>query len=727
MCEYQLSLYIAGRTVSGRRLIRRLRNYCRRHPDATMSLEVIDVMRRARAAETAHILATPTLVCRAHGKVRRVIGDLEDIEAAMIELMIPPPPAPAVSQTRPPRRRKSRPRLPTPPIEIDHTASTHVIEKSIDAIVIIDRHGVVKFANPAAEVLLGRPAAQLIGREFGFPIAIDKFMELAVLRPDQTTVVADVRAAEIQWAGRPAYAAFLRDITERKATEAALHNREEHLRLMVEGSSDYAIMIVDPLGRIAEWNGGAERLFGYRKDEVLGVHFSRFHVDEDVASRKGERLLTAARQTGRVEDEGWRLRKDGSQFWANVVFSTIKDEEGCITGYCKITRDMTARRELERHYLELQKLELGRQLAAGVAHRFNNLMCGVMIGSELVHMKMRDDGEISEVVEIMKSSATQAARITNQLLTFSQNQPSEPRVVDLGTLFERLSAALRDTLGPSVALRVRQGEGGLWVQVDPQQIEVLIMNLAANAREAMPDGGELNVELFRAKLDRETSRTHPDLLPGAYVKLVMSDNGCGMSEEVLSHVFEPFYTTKDPRRDGLGLAVCQGIVKQNGGVMSVSSLLGEGTFVEIHFPCATETARAEVPEREPAGVARGSEAVLLVDDDEPLRKMAAASLRDLGYHVAEAGDGAQALDLLHSETLPRLDALITDGRMPKMGGKALAQALRAAHPNARILFISGYPPAPNETGVIPEFGTAALPKPFTLSGLSRRLRELLDS
>lgn len=725
---HQLTFYVAGKTIANRRMIRELRRYCRQRTDTIMKLKAIDVLERPKAAEAARVLATPTLVCDSARGSRRVIGDPFNRDRLLNELIIPPAPTTCSAQSASPKADHSRPRVfqtPHSRARLEPEASARLIEKSTDAILIVDRAGFVQFANPAAEALLGRRGPRLIGREFGFPLVVEKSMELAILRPDGSAVVVDVRTTAMKWSGMDVYAAFLRDITVRKQTEAALHTSQERLRSMVEAIPDYAISVLDNHGRISEWNAGAARLFGYEGEEILGRDFACFHTAEDQTSRKAERLLAGARNASRVEDEGWRVRRDGSRFWANVVIAVLRDGEGGIAGFCKITRDMTARHDLERRHLELEKLELGRQLAAGVAHRFNNLMCGVMIGAELLHMKAREDSEICELAGIMKNSATHAARVTNQLLTFSQNLGTEPRRLDLTDTLRQLAPSLQKVINGSVNLKWNIGTEALFTRVDPAQLEVLLLNLASNADDAMPDGGEFAVELGQFELDESHKAHYPELSPGSYLMLTVSDTGCGMTDDVLAHAGEPFYTTKDPRRDGLGLAVCQGIVKLNGGGLHVRSQPGRGTRVEVLLPCA-ETAGV-TGRQSPTTPPGGTETILLVDDEDSLRQMTADSLRDLGYRVLEAASGELALDILRSGEPPPIAALVTDGRMPGMGGRTLAREMHALQPDARILFISGYPAIAGETNILPEFGTAALAKPFTVSALASRLRELLDS
>lgn len=510
-----------------------------------------------------------------------------------------------------------------------------------------------------------------------------------------------------------------------KRMEGALRESEQQFRLMVDGARDYAIVILDTKGRIKSWNEGAARLTGYPAKVILGKYFSCLHTSEDVISRKAERMLSAAIAKGRAEDEAWRVRRDGSRYWANVVLTALRDEEGGLTGFCKVTRNMTERKEFERREMGVQKRELATQIARGIAHRFNNLMCSVTVGAEMLLLRPGSVEELRPLVENMKMSAHRAAKLTTQLLTFSQNLVSQRQWINLTVMLQHVESSLQDTLGKQIRLRMVLDSGTLGINADPAQLEIMLFNLASNARDAMPDGGDFTVELGRVATDELFFKRHPELPAGEYVCLSLRDTGCGMSDEIIARAVEPFYTTKDPQRDGLGLAICHSIVKHNGGQMGITSKVGRGTEIEIIFPLASATDAEQVSEA--MNLPTGKENILLVDDETPLRRMTAASLRDLGYQVTEASNGQEAIKLVHESTLPEIHALITDGRMPNMGGRPLAREVHALHPKAKVLFISGYPSAPDELSVLPELDASVLQKPFSLSTLAWSLRKLLDA
>jgi CheY-like chemotaxis protein len=326
----------------------------------------------------------------------------------------------------------------------------------------------------------------------------------------------------------------------------------------------------------------------------------------------------------------------------------------------------------------------------------------------------------------MRTAAVQASEVTSRLLECSQQIDSRQQLQDLSALLGGLSVTLKEALGSEIELQLKPVGGPLSVRVDPEQFEKLLVNLATNARDAMSVGGAFRIDVTEFEADQNFLAQFPEALPGRYASLVAADTGCGMNETVKSHLFEPFFTTKDPRRDGLGLAVCQGIVRQNGGFMRVHSVLNAGTTVELLFPLATFPAEKETPEVATSPPLHGSERVLIVDDEDPLRKMAATSLSQLGYQVIEAPNTSVAMELLRERSMPGVDVLVTDGKAESPGARALAHELHSIHPTARVLFISGYPASPDEPGIIPEFDTAALQKPFTLNQLARSLRELLD-
>jgi PAS domain S-box-containing protein len=363
---------------------------------------------------------------------------------------------------------------------------------------------------------------------------------------------------------------------------------EERFRLLADGVADHAIYTLDPNGNVEHWNAGAQRLKGYAADEIAGRHFSRFYTEEDRrAGVPGIALDTAASQ-GKFETEGWRVRKDGSRFWASVTISPLRNHAGRLLGFAKITHDVTARREqqlaLEQARASMaqsQKMQALGQLSGGIAHDFNNLLHVIMNGVDILQRRLKDTSEeVRQVLDMVRRNASRAATLTQRMLAFSRQQPLEPKPINPNKLVAGMVDLLQRALGESIALETVLTSGTWPVSVDANQLEAALLNLAVNARDAMPRGGKLTVETTNAFLDDAYARLHAEVKPGQYVLISVSDNGVGMSEEVRAKAFEPFFTTKDTGEGtGLGLSQVYGFIKQSGGHVKIYSEPGEGTTV----------------------------------------------------------------------------------------------------------------------------------------------------
>jgi PAS domain S-box-containing protein len=524
----------------------------------------------------------------------------------------------------------------------------------------------------------------------------------------------------------------LNDLLEERIAQrsAALGESERRFRLLVEGVVDYAIFMLDPEGRITNWNTGAQRIKGYAASEIIGQHFSRFYTEEDRAEGVPQRALATAARTGKFEAEGWRVRKDGTRFWANVLIDAIRDDAGALIGFAKITRDMTERRAVEERLRQAQKMEAIGQLTGGVAHDFNNLLTVIFgnLESLLRRWPEKDDEDLRRLVEGAIRGATRAAQLTHRLLAFSRRQPLEPKPVNLNRLVAGASELLQRTLGERVAVETVLGAGLWWVQVDPSQLESALLNLAVNSRDAMPGGGKLTIETANTYLDEAYAATQDDLAAGQYVLLAVSDTGTGMPKEIIARAFEPFFTTKAPGEGtGLGLSQVYGFIKQSGGHVKIYSEPGEGTTVKLYLPrLATAPGQGESDERTPAvPMGRRGETILVVEDDDDVRAHGVDILRELGYRVIAAPDGASALRILESE--PEVRLLFTDIGLPGgLNGRHLAEEARRRYPALRLLFTTAY--ARNailHQGKL-EPGVDLVLKPFTYAALASKIREVLD-
>jgi PAS domain S-box-containing protein len=523
-------------------------------------------------------------------------------------------------------------------------------------------------------------------------------------------------------------------VRSHSAAEAA--NRR--FQLLVQGVTDYAIFLLDPQGNVTNWNSGAVRIKGYTEDEIIGRHFSQFYTAEDRAKEVPARALAMAASEGRYEAEGWRVRKDGSRFWASVVIDRIDDPSGGVVGFAKVTRDISERREAQQRLeaardqlYQSQKMDAIGQLTGGVAHDFNNLLT-IIIGNLDGAKRALEAGEAGVQERLLRAidqaliGAHRAARLTAHLLAFSRRQPLETKVLDVNKLLRQLSTFLKPSLGEQVQLEV-VGAGGVWqVEVDETQLETAILNLALNARDAMPEGGKLTIEASNTFLDEIYCSKNADVRPGQYVEISVTDNGAGMTSDVAGRAFEPFFTTKETGEGtGLGLSQVYGFVKQIGGHVKIYSEPGHGTTVKIYLPRVAGADASEAPELQNAKMpaAQGGESILVVEDDDDVRAFIAETLRELNYIVFRATDAPSALKILDGE---RIDLMLTDVVLPGVNGRGLADAAAKKRPALKVLFMTGYSRnAIVHNGRLDQ-GVNMIQKPFSQAALAAKIRSLLD-
>jgi PAS domain S-box-containing protein len=517
-----------------------------------------------------------------------------------------------------------------------------------------------------------------------------------------------------------------------RETSVRLFESEQRFRLLVESVVDYAIFMLDAEGFITSWNSGAERIKGYRSEEIIGRHFSCFYTEEDRRNGLPKQVLARAAGTGKFEGEGWRVRKDGSRFWANVVVDAIVGPAGDVIGFAKVTRDLTEKRNIEAQLRQSQKMEAIGQLTGGVAHDFNNLL-QVVLGS-LEGLKRRADdiaqwprgAEAQRFIDNALRGAERAASLTQRLLAFSRRQPLEPRPTDVGKLVLGMSDLLRRTLGESISIETVNAPD-LWrVEVDANQLESALLNLAVNARDAMPEGGKLTIETANTELDGSYSARYEGLAPGEYVLIAVSDTGIGMDKEVLEKAFEPFFTTKEVGQGtGLGLSQVYGLVKQSGGHIRIYSEVGEGTTVKLFLPRLERDVEHEAPRKTvPISRSRAGETILVVEDDNDVRTATTEMLRELGYTVVTAAEGSAALGILASRS--DIALLLTDVGLPGgMNGRQLADAAHALRPELPVLFATGYARNAIVHHGRLDAGIHLLVKPYTHAELASKLSTLL--
>ncbi|BBU33305.1 hypothetical protein BTHE68_70390 (plasmid) [Burkholderia sp. THE68] len=489
--------------------------------------------------------------------------------------------------------------------------------------------------------------------------------------------------------------------------------------------------MLSPEGRVTNWNHGARRIKGYTAEEIVGAHFSRFYTAEDAAAGLPERALETAEREGRFESEGWRVRRDGTRFWAHVIVDAIRDETGSLIGFAKITRDVTEKREADQlleqtraALFQAQKMEAIGKLTGGVAHDFNNVLQVLRGNLELLQTRfLRDNWSMDRLGNAI-DAVERGAKLAAQLLAFGRRQALRPVTVNLAAMVRDMDELLRRALGETIEVETVVA-GGLWnAFVDTHQLENVLLNLAINARDAMPDGGELTLELANSMLDDRYVRSLSDVPAGQYVMLGVTDTGTGMAAEVIEKAFDPFFTTKpEGEGTGLGLSTAYGFVKQSGGHIRIYSEVGHGTTVRIYLPRSHEDALAPVPSRNaiPAG---GTETVLVVEDDLKVQATVIEMLVGLGYKVLKADNADQALAVLNSG-IP-IDLLFTDVVMPgSLKSPETARRAVALQPALRVLFTSGYTQNAIVHGGRLDPGVELLSKPYSREELAFKVRQML--
>jgi PAS domain S-box-containing protein len=589
------------------------------------------------------------------------------------------------------------------------------------AIYMLDTTGIVTSWNSGAQRFKGYAPHEIIGEHFsrfytdeeraaGIPAIALHTAETEGrfeaegwrIRKDGTrfwanVVIDPIRDPEGTLIG---FAKVTRDLTERRAAEEELRRSEERFRLLIESVTDYAIYMLDPSGKVVSWNPGAQRFKGYRPEEIIGEHFSRFYTDEDRQAGIPARALATAEAEGRFEAEGWRVRKDGSRFWANVVIDPIRSSEGRLIGFAKVTRDLSERRaaqlELEKTreaFFQSQKMDAIGKLTGGVAHDFNNLLSIILGSLHFARRRLAEGADVSKLIDNSITAAQRGASLTQRMLAFARKQELQLATVELSSLVEGMADLLERTIGPGVTIKAQFPAALPPVRADARQLELALLNLAVNARDAMPTGGTITIGAEIATL----AAAGEDVEAEQHVRLWVRDDGEGMDEDVLGRATEPFFTTKGVGKGtGLGLSMVHGLVEQSGGRFSLKSAPGQGTTVEMLLRVAAPAAETQAAADEgPAPGSAGPLAVLAVDDDALVLENTVLMLEDLGHVVTRAASGSQALKYLRTRSF---DLLITDYAMPKMTGDELARAARAAYPELPVLIVSGYAEIPAEAG-----------------------------
>ncbi|MDT4967210.1 MAG: hypothetical protein QOJ64_1947, partial [Acidobacteriota bacterium] len=620
-----------------------------------------------------------------------------------------------------------------------------VAETATDVIITMDEDSKILFANGAVEKVFGYAVSDLVGRQMTMIMpeylrhlheaGVSRYVrtghkhinwagvELPGLHKSGHEVPLEISFGQFRKDGERFFTGIARDITARKRAEEELLQSEQRYRLLFERNPQP--MWVFDLETLAflEVNDAAVGQYGYTREEFLAMTLEDIRPAESIPAL----LDIVSRDEPRGEIAGiWKhKKKDGS-----IIDVEITAHE--LTFYGRPARlvlayDVTERRSLEEQLRQSQKLEAVGQLAGGVAHDFNNLLTVITGYSDLSLRRLDNGNPLRASLEEIRKAGERAASLTRQLLAFSRKQVLQPKVLQLNAIVADVDAMLRRLIGedidPITLLDPALGQ----VKADPGQIEQVILNLAVNARDAMPQGGKLTIETANVQLDNQYSRSHTAIQPGNYVMLAVTDTGCGMDAETESRVFEPFFTTKEHGKGtGLGLSTVYGIVKQSGGNIWVYSEVGKGTTFKIYLPRTDDVLDMNTANDAPNELAQGRETVLLTEDEEQVRQMARMILEMSGYHVLEASNGDEAL-AIYREHGAQIDLIVTDVVMPHMSGTELAHNLELLHPGIKVLYMSGYTDEAIVRHGLLDRDMSFLQKPFTPAVLTRKVREMLDA
>ncbi len=579
------------------------------------------------------------------------------------------------------------------------------------AIYMLDPSGVITSWNTGAQRVFGFESEDIVGQHFSRFYGKEERMGglpwrvLEIARRDgryecegwryrgdekrfwASVVIDAIRGEDGAIAG---FAEISRDITEKNKAKEVLFESERQFRLLVDGVTDYALFMLDPNGVVTSWNAGAERIKGYAANEIVGRHFSCFYSEGDRAAGVPSRALQIAVDDGRFEAQGWRIRKDGSRFWASVVIQPLRCEDGRLRGFAKITQDITEKHDAEIALKQIQeqrghaqRMEVLGELTGGVAHDFNNLLMVIGGFSQTLKKAVSEDARAKRAAEAIEAAVERGQSLTRQLLTFSRRQTLNPVVTIIGDRIKDFAKIVEGSAAAPLKL-VTQVPAGIWpVKADVSEFELALLNVAINARDAMPGGGLITLTAENVHLHHNDGIAQ---LEGDFVALTIADNGSGIAKENLPKIFDPFFTTKGSGKgSGLGLSQVHGFAHQSGGTVTIESELGRGTRVTLYLPRAKnepgQTSNSDATRY------KGSGKALLVDDNRDVLEVSTLYLQELGYQV-DAMDNAQAaLTAINRENY---SVVVSDIVMAGMNGIDLAEAIRQRHPDMPIVLVTGY-------------------------------------
>ncbi|WP_407155361.1 PAS domain S-box protein [Bradyrhizobium sp. STM 3557] len=611
-----------------------------------------------------------------------------------------------------------------------------VVESSSDAILTMTLDGTITSWNQAAEQLFGYLAADAVGQHISLIVPPERLAEvednLSKLRRNQMieqreTVRKrrDGRLLEVSSTISPIHAAdgavvgaskVVRDVTESRRTQRALSREIEERQRVFETSQDL-ILVTDPTGQLVQVSPSSLAILGYRSDEMIGRNAAEFTHPADLDRARSE--MRAARQGRQMRShEVQLLHKDGHA----VVLNWMASWSEPVQRYFLIGRDQTEKRANEAQARQAQKMEAIGQLTGGIAHDFNNILTVITGSIGILADAVADKPELAGIARLIDESVTRGAQLTQQLLAFARKQPLQPVDLDVNALVAEAAKLLRPTLGEHIEVSARLSDDAWAALVDPNQLTTAILNLALNARDAMPEGGKLTIETRNVSLDEDYAHANTEVLAGDYVMIAVSDTGAGIPPAYLQKVFDPFFSTKGVGKGtGLGLSMVFGFVKQSGGHVVIYSEVGQGTCVKLYLPRSREEKRPETAATAAHDLKGGEETILIVEDDALVRRHVVAQVRSLGYATLSAANAAEALEIIDGN--PDIDLLFTDVIMPgAMNGAQLAEAARQRRPSLKTLFTSGY----TEDAVVHQgrldAGVLLLAKPYRKHELARMIR-----
>lgn len=617
-----------------------------------------------------------------------------------------------------------------------------LVESVVDyAITMLSTEGIVTSWNAGARRFMGYEPFEIIGEHFSkFYTPEDKASSL----PEQAlkTAIKKGKFEDEGWRVRKdgthfwahvvidpifsppgelvGFAKITRDLTERRKAEEELRKSQEQFKILIQGVTDYAIFLLDKKGCVSSWNMGAQRIKGYLPEEIIGSHFSKFYTQEDLDNDLPQFALDTAIKEGKYEKEGWRVRKDGTRFWASVIIDPIFEDDGRLVGFAKITRDITERKnaqialEKTREALfQSQKMEAIGQLTGGIAHDFNNLLMIVLGSLDLLRRRLPNDQKYRVLIDNASQGAQRGVSLTQRMLAFARRQELSLVALDISKLVEGMSELLQRVLGASVIVRTEFERGRQMVKADVNQLELAIMNLAMNARDAMPNGGTIKISTAEKSSLDLYGYTSSSM--DSFIVLSVTDNGEGMDEQTLKKAAEPFFTTKGVGKGtGLGLSMVHGVAEQSGGRLLLHSKKGEGTVAELWLPAAIGDV-AGVPDSKPREeLAKMSPLNILVVEDDPLVLLNTVEmLEELDHKIIQTNSGKLALEIFqHNE---RIDLVITDQLMPDMTGTQLIDILKTIKPDLPVILATGYAELPPGAAT----DLLSLRKPYDQNDLAR--------